>query len=117
MSHPLTVAALQEMAVEHGVCVRPVPMRRIDETGRSEVIDVPCGATRTAVCPSCAAKAKRLRQVQCREGWHRADEPIQSQPADDGQRELVTLRAELEWARARCEQLGESDQADQYTTR
>src|SRR5690349_18199930 len=106
MSHPHTVSVLQELAVEHGVCVRPVPMRRVDlTTGHTQVIDVPCGATRASKCPTCAAKAKRLRQVQCRQGWHRGDEPIQPEPASDDQRDLVTLRAELEWTRARAEQL------------
>jgi hypothetical protein len=113
MRHPRLITVLQDLAVEHGVCVRPLPMRRVDlTTGRSEVIDVPCGSTRASKCPSCAAKAKRLRQVQCRQGWHRTDEPIQPEPASDGQRDLVTLRAELEWGRARAEQLGEWAQAD-----
>jgi hypothetical protein len=53
---------LRETAVEFGVCVRPLAMRRIDlDTGEVEIVDLPRGATRAAVCPSCAARARKLR--------------------------------------------------------
>src|SRR5215213_3064823 len=68
--------ALRETAVEFGVCVRPLPLRRVDTaTGETEIFDVPCGSTRATVCPSCAAKARRLRAQQCREGWHLTEDP------------------------------------------
>src|SRR3954470_16392532 len=67
---------LRETAVEFGVCVRPLPMRRINPiTGEVDIVDLPCGSTRAAVCPSCAAKARKLRAQQCREGWHLLHDP------------------------------------------
>src|SRR3954463_6619806 len=67
---------LRETAVEFGVCVRPLPMRRVDTaTGEVEIVDLPCGSTRAAVCPSCADRARRLRAQQCREGWHLTHDP------------------------------------------
>jgi len=67
---------LRETAVEFGVCVRPLPLRRVDTaTGEVQVLDVPCGSTRAAVCPSCAARARKLRAQQCREGWHLSQDP------------------------------------------
>ena len=52
------------------------PLRRTDlDTGQTEIIDLPCGATQEAKCPPCAKRARRLRQQQIREGWHRDDEP------------------------------------------
>ena len=35
-----------------------------------------------SVCPSCADKARRLRMHQCREGWHRTDDPPRHLDAD-----------------------------------
>jgi hypothetical protein len=59
---PLTVDVVQALAEQHGVCIRPLAMRRIDTTtGRVEVVPVPCGATREDQCPPCAEKARRLR--------------------------------------------------------
>src|SRR5690606_17962507 len=50
--------------------------KRIDTaTGESVHVPVPCGATQSAVCPSCADKARRLRMHQAREGWHLTEEP------------------------------------------
>src|SRR4051812_21395045 len=88
---------LRETAVEFGVCVRPIPMRRVDlVTGETQVKDIPCGSTRAAVCPPCAAKARRLRAQQCREGWHlTADPDLTPHPPTPGQRDLVTLRADI----------------------
>jgi hypothetical protein len=57
----------QQLAEDHGVCIRPLAMRRIDlTTGRIDVVPVPCGSTRDEVCGPCAGKARRLRIVQCR---------------------------------------------------
>ncbi|MCF4121743.1 replication initiation protein [Antribacter sp. KLBMP9083] len=58
------------------VCVRPLVRSVHDRvTGATHIVPIPCGSTREAVCPSCADKARRLRMHQCREGWHRTDEP------------------------------------------
>jgi hypothetical protein len=88
---------LTETAVEFGVCVRPIPMRRVDlATGETQVKDIPCGSTRAAVCPSCADKARRLRAQQCREGWHLTEDPdLTPDPATPEQRDLVTVRADI----------------------
>ncbi|MDN5914910.1 MAG: helitron helicase-like domain-containing protein [Pseudonocardia sp.] len=86
-----------QLAEDHGVCVRPLAMRRIDLTsGRVDVVPVPCGSTREDQCRPCSDKARRLRMVQCREGWHLEDEPI-SKPADpsERQKELMATRADL----------------------
>jgi hypothetical protein len=79
-----------------------VSLRRTDlETGATELVDLPCGATREDKCPACAARARRLRQQQIREGWHRADEPVPApEPATGDQVGLVVLRAHLEYDRA-----------------
>ena len=72
----LTVGMAHELAVAQKVCVRPLVRRVIDQaTGDETKVAIPCGATREAVCPSCADKARRLRIQQCAEGWHRTDEP------------------------------------------
>src|SRR5205814_6458856 len=93
-------------------CARPVLLRRTDlATGQTEVIDLPCGATREDKCPACAKRAKRLRQAQIREGWHRTDEPTTAPaPATEAQRALLTLRAHLEFERAAAERGAEWDQ-------
>ena len=71
---------LQDLAVRHGVCVRPVLSRLTDTTtGEVSVVPIPCGSTQARKCPPCAERARRLRMQQCREGWHRDDEL----PADD----------------------------------
>jgi hypothetical protein len=100
--HPRAVDVVQQLAAEHGVCARPVSLRRTDlDTGTTELVDLRCGATREDKCPSCAARARRLRQQQIREGWHRTDEPLPPpQPATGDQVGLVLLRAHLEFARA-----------------
>jgi hypothetical protein len=41
---PLTADVALAVAEQHGVCIRPLAMRRIDTiTGRVEVVPVPCG--------------------------------------------------------------------------
>src|SRR5664280_2322181 len=73
---PLARVVVEAVAIEHGVCVRPIPMRRVDlETGASEIIDVPCGSTLSSKCPPCAHRARVLRMAQCRTGWHLGSEP------------------------------------------
>src|SRR5262249_60223661 len=103
MLHPLSLEGVRQVALEYGVCIRPRAMRRIDcATGESEVIDLPCGNTRESKCPSCAKKRKRLREVQCLEGWHRPDEPGAKPIVNEDQVGLLLLRADYEVARAAC---------------
>jgi len=116
---PRSAEALRSLAEEYGVCSRPVLLRRTDlATGQTEVIDLPCGATREDKCGPCAKRAKRLRQQQCREGWHRDEEPLPDpHEPDEGQRALIRLRAHFEFERARAlaaaewTQLAELDEA------
>jgi hypothetical protein len=100
---------LRETAVEFGVCVRPLPMRRVDlATGEVEIKDVPCGSTRAAVCLPCADRARRLRAQQCREGWHLTEDPdLTRRPATEGQRDLVTTRAQITEAVEDAEHIGD----------
>ena len=61
----------RQLAEDHGVCVRPLAMRRLDLTsGRVDVVPVPCGSRWEDRCRPCADKNRRLRMAQCREGWH-----------------------------------------------
>ena len=110
---PRTADALRGLAIEYGVCIRPVSLRRTNlATGETEVIDLPCGATRDDKCPSCATRARRLRQQQCREGWHRDDEPLPDpHEPSEGQRALIVLRAHLEFERNRAQAAAQWDQA------
>ncbi|MEU7656275.1 replication initiator [Micromonospora taraxaci] len=109
---PMSRQVLKEMAAEYGVCLRPVTLRRTDlHTGQTEVIDLPCGSTREDKCEPCAKRARRLRQTQIREGWHRTDEPAPApNPATDAQRELIVLRAHLEFARDEAQRAAQFDQ-------
>lgn len=104
-----------QLAEDHGVCVRPLAMRRIDQTsGRVDVVPVPCGSTREDQCRPCAEKARRLRMVQCREGWHLEDEPI-AKPADPSaaQKELMTVRADLHAAYADARAKGDEEECEE----
>src|SRR4051794_41553962 len=105
---------LRETAVEFGVCVRPPAMRRVNlDTGEIEIVDVPCGSTRGAVCPSCAARARKLRAQQCREGWHLTEDPnLTPRPASEDQRDLVRTRGEITDAVADAEDRGDDLTAD-----
>ena len=119
MLMPRSVDVVKDLAADYGVCIRPVSLRRTDlDTGVTEVIDLPCGATQEAKCPACAARARKLRQQQIREGWHRDTEPDPDpDPPTEEQKALIVYRAHLEFARddaARCadwEQVAEIDQA------
>ena len=98
---PLARDVARTVAENNGVCVRPVPVKRVDlDTGDAEIIDVPCGHTLASVCPACAEKKRRLRLAQCREGWHLDDEPAftPNDPTSEQQR-LVEERADLTAAR------------------
>jgi hypothetical protein len=73
---PISAEVAQVLAEQHGVCIRPLAMRRIDTiTGRIDIVPVPCGSTRNDQCRPCADKARRLRMAQCPPGLaprHRA---------------------------------------------
>src|ERR1700733_1014997 len=86
---PLARDVVKDLAVEHGACIRPIQLRRTDlATGRTEPVLVPCGHTLASVCPSCADRAKSLRAVQCREGWHLDREPIVQAEDDEAIEDL-----------------------------
>ncbi len=101
MARPHIRDVIKTVAAEHGVCTRPVQLRKTSlDTGQMEQVLVPCGATLASVCSSCAERAKVLRAAQCREGWHLEAEPVTSpdQP-DDYQRWLAATLADLADAR------------------
>ena len=106
---PLAREVVKDLAVEHGACIRPIQLRRTNlDTGETDTVLVPCGHTLAHVCPSCAERAKSLRAVQCREGWHLGDEPdIQADPATNHQRWLVEKRAEAQVLRDQAADTGQ----------
>ncbi|RJL34573.1 replication initiator [Bailinhaonella thermotolerans] len=110
---PLAREVVEAVAVEHGVCIRPVALKRVDlESGKVEIIDAPCGATLESKCPSCAKRAKQLRVAQCREGWHLDHEPVTERAdPDEYQRWLMEKRADAQAWREAAERAGE-DTAD-----
>jgi hypothetical protein len=112
---PLTADVALAVAEEHGVCVRPLAMRRIDTTtGRVDVVPVPCGSTREDQCRPCADKARRLRMVQCREGWHLDAEPvIERTAASEEQKELLAVRADLVAVYVECREVGDEATCEQ----
>src|SRR5438046_462660 len=68
---PLARQVVQDLAVEHGACIRPIQLRRTNlDTGEADTVLVPCGHTLAHVCPACAERAKSLRAAQCREDWY-----------------------------------------------
>lgn len=86
-------------------------LRRINEaTGQTELIDRPCGSATQSKCPPCAQRTKRLRQAQCREGWHRTDEPTVPATLDDDEAGLIIVRGNLEYARHDCLGRGQFDE-------
>jgi hypothetical protein len=109
MTQPLARSVLKELAEQAGVCLHPVVLRRTDtQTGQTEIVEVPCGATLASKCAPCAERGRRLRMQQIREGWHLAEEPtVPADPPTDEQRALVELRAHLEFARADAERSGD----------
>src|SRR4029079_12776398 len=91
MGLALTMSAesLRDVALDQGVCIRPVMHEVYDTvTGATQLIPTPCGATRDSKCPPCAAKNRRLRMQQCREGWHLTEEPEHREPPTDAREEL-----------------------------
>src|SRR6185437_352427 len=106
---PLNADVAHALAEQHGVCTRPLAMRRIDTTtGRTDIVPVPCGSTREDQCRPCAEKARRLRMTQCRQGWHLDTEPVTSRakPSED-HKELMATRADLLAAYTECKTNGD----------
>ncbi|MCY7341689.1 MAG: replication initiator protein [Pseudonocardia sp.] len=108
----------RQLAEDHGVCTRPLALRRIDLTsGRVDVVPVPCGARRDDVCKPCADKQRRLRMVQCREGWHLESEPLPTRPAPtDEQKQLLATRADLHAAYQEAREDGDEQECDDIRT-
>ncbi|MEV4080073.1 replication initiator [Nonomuraea fuscirosea] len=106
---PLAQDVVEEIAKLHGVCIRPVPLKRLDtHTGQWEIVDVPCGSPMEAKCPPCAKRNRHLRMAQCREGWHLDEEPtITPDEPNDEQRALVELRADIQAQRDEAERAGD----------
>ncbi len=105
----------RQLAEDHGVCVRPLAMRRLDLTsGRVDVVPVPCGSRWADRCPPCADKNRRLRMAQCREGWHLDREPM-PKPAEptQWQKELMAARADLHSAYQDARAEGDEEECDQ----
>ncbi|MGH3937564.1 MAG: replication initiator [Pseudonocardiaceae bacterium] len=114
---PLSTDVTHELAERHGVCIRPIAMRRIDlTTGRVEVVPVPCGSIREDKCRPCADKARRLRMAQCRQGWHLEEEPTikRTKPTEE-HHELMAARADLFAAYAECTTRGDNGACEDIT--
>ena len=59
LAHPTTRDAVRAVAEAHGACLHPVQLRRINtETGQTDQVLIPCGATLASKCPPCAERAK-----------------------------------------------------------
>ncbi|GAA3016540.1 hypothetical protein GCM10017559_45180 [Streptosporangium longisporum] len=113
MAQTLATEVVEQIAVENGVCLYPIPMRVTDtRSSAAEIVHLPCGATLESKCPPCARRARALRAVQCRQGWHLESEPVRDPAAaTDEQRHLVMVRAQWEGWRAEAAALGESTDA------
>jgi hypothetical protein len=112
---PLSGDVVHVLAEQHGVCVRPLAMRRIDTTtGRVDVVPVACGSTREDQCRPCADKARRLRMAQCRQGWHLDNEPVtqRAKPSEE-QQALMATRADLVAAYTECRAAGDEVTCEQ----
>ena len=111
MAQPTARDAVRAVAENHGACLRPVQLRRINsETGEFDQVLIPCGATLASICPPCAERAKQLRAAQCREGWHLDTEPIPPAPQPD--------EVQAMWIEHRAQAQAERDhaaRADQNT--
>ena len=80
---PLSTEVAQVIAEQHGVCVRPLAMRRIDTTtGRIDVVPVPAD-------PPARINAARVRIRRGGCGWpsaERAGTSLRSQPSSGPRR-------------------------------
>ena len=98
LAMPMAREVVQDLAIQHGACIRPVQLRRTNlDTKEVEQVLVPCGHTLASVCPSCAERARALRAAQCREGWHLEHEPVTDpDPATEEQRWWIQTRADAQ---------------------
>jgi hypothetical protein len=114
---PISIEVAQALAEQHGVCIRPLAMRRINTTtGRVEIVPVPCGSTRDDQCRPCADKARRLRMAQCRQGWHLDTEPlIDGAAPSEEHKELMAARADLVAAYTECKTRGDEISCEQIS--
>ncbi|HEX5114065.1 MAG TPA: replication initiator [Pseudonocardiaceae bacterium] len=115
MRQPLANDVVVATAEQHGVCIRPFTMEVGDtETGELRYVAVPCGSTVESVCGPCARKARALRMVQCREGWHLTEEPIfeRDQPSTDQTAQLA-YRADLVKLYRQAVDCGDLSQAEE----
>ena len=59
LAHPTTRDAVRAVAEAHGACLHPIQLRRINtDTGQTDQVLIPCGATLASKCPPCAERAK-----------------------------------------------------------
>ena len=81
--------------VTHGVCIRPVQMRRTDlHTGPAEPVDIPCGATLDAKCPPCAKRTSRCgRRSAGKAGTSTPNRSPNPDPPNEEQRWLDRVAA------------------------
>jgi hypothetical protein len=109
LAHPTTRDAIRAVAENHGACLHPIQLRRINtDTGQTDQVLIPCGATLASKCPPCAARAKVLRAVQCAEGWHLDTEPLPAPPPPDQVQAMwVEHRAQAQAMRDQAEAAGE----------
>jgi hypothetical protein len=112
---PVSGEVVQALAEQHGVCIRPVAMRRIDTTtGRVDIVPVPCGSTHEDQCRPCADKARRLRMAQCRDGWHLDTEPVIERAKPSAEHTaLMAARADLVAAYNQCQANGDQAACEQ----
>jgi hypothetical protein len=105
LAQPTARDAVRAVAENHGACLRPIQLRRINtQTGEVDQVLIPCGATLASICPPCAERAKELRATQCREGWHLDTEPIPAAPPPD---EVQAI-----WVEHRAQAQADRDHAD-----
>src|ERR1700748_2117420 len=109
MTMPLAPQGVKDLGVAQRACIRPHQPRRTNlDTGEMDTVLVPCGHTLAHVCPACADRAKTLRAVQCREGWHLEDEPdLTPDPATEDQQWWGTMRAEAQQLHDQAETAGQ----------
>ncbi|WP_330359721.1 MULTISPECIES: replication initiator [Nocardiopsis] len=114
LAQPLAREVAEQAAADHGVCIRPVSLRRTDTaTGATEVIDVPCGSKLESRCPACAKRERSLRRTQREEGWHLAEEPaVQPDPPSEEQRDWAEQRAMVTAERDRLASTGAASAED-----
>ena len=115
MRQPLATDVVTALAEQHGVCVRPFTMEVGDpDTGELRYVPMPCGSTVESVCGPCARKARALRMVQCREGWHLDAEPVfdRAEPTEEQTAQLA-VRADLVALYRQAVEAGRGGDADE----